>query len=250
MIDIHSHILPGLDDGAPDMESALEMLRLAAEHGTTGIVATPHADARYRFDAVDVERRIAELREQAGGGPRIHYGCELHLTPENIQEALHAPSRYTIAHGCYLLVEFSNLLVPKSSGEILKRLSAAGAQPIIVHPERNPILRQRTAELERWVEDGCLLQVTAQSLVGRFGSSAEKAGLQLVAQGLAHCVASDAHDPKRRTPVLDQARRVVRELAGEDVACRLFEANPKAIVNSLPIAKQAPARKKSWFAVW
>src|SRR5438034_1349250 len=107
MIDIHSHILPGLDDGAHNLEDALAMmLRLAVEHGTTELVATPHANPQFRFDGAKVERCLAELREAAGAGPRIHYGCEMHLTPENIEEMLRTPSRYTIGHRGYVLVEF------------------------------------------------------------------------------------------------------------------------------------------------
>src|SRR5687767_2725294 len=87
MVDIHSHVLPGLDDGAPNMEAALEMLHVAGESGTTDIVATPHANPQYRFDPMRVEVALAALQKAAGSGPRIHYGCELHLTPENIEDA-------------------------------------------------------------------------------------------------------------------------------------------------------------------
>src|ERR1051326_1945230 len=248
MIDIHSHILPGLDDGPGCMEDALEMLRLAAQHGPTEIVATPHADTRFRFEPVEVERRLMELRVASGADLRIHYGCEMHFTPENIECALRTPARYTIGHKGYLLVEFRNLLVPKSSAQILARLMAAGMRPIVAHPERNPILRQRMRELENWVTDGCLLQVTAQSLVGQFGRSAEEAGLDMVAGGLAHCVATDAHDVKRRAPVLDDACRLVEDMAGTETACRLFETNPRAILQGGPIV--TGTKKKTWYAIW
>src|ERR1043166_1958329 len=94
MIDIHSHFLPGLDDGAAGMEDTLEMLRLAAKCGTTEIVAPPHADSRFAFDPIEVERLLSGVRAAAESLPRIHYGCELHLTPENIEGALRTPARY------------------------------------------------------------------------------------------------------------------------------------------------------------
>src|SRR5688572_23814999 len=198
MVDIHSHVLPGLDDGAPNMEVALEMLRVASESGTTDIVGTPHASPQYRFDPIRVETALAELQKAAGSDTRIHYGCELHLTPENIDEALLAPRNYTIGHRGYLLVEFDNQFVPKTTAGILRRLRLAGARPVIAHPERNHVLRERMTELADWVDDGCLLQITAQSLLGQFGRSAEAASFEFIEQGLAHCVASDAHDTRRR----------------------------------------------------
>ena len=161
------------------------------------------------------------------------------------------PSRYTIGHGGYVLVEFSNLLVPKTSGEILGRLTHAGARPVIAHPERNPLLRQRVAEVKQWVQQGCLLQVTAQSLLGRFGDAAKEASHSFVMQGLAHCVASDAHNSKSRPPALDEARRLVEELCGMEMARRLFEENPRAIVDGTPLeAGPVRVKKKAWYRFW
>src|SRR4051812_36338517 len=106
MVDIHSHILWGLDDGADTRETSIAMLKMAAEAGTTDIVATPHANFEYRFDKVLVSQRIAELAEATAGRPRIHSGCDFHLSFENIEDALQTPARYTINDGPYLLVEF------------------------------------------------------------------------------------------------------------------------------------------------
>ena len=174
MIDIHSHILHDLDDGARTFEESLEMVRIAAAAGTTEIVASPHANEEYRFEPETVEARIAELQTAAGASPVIHYGCDFHLTRENIEDALRSPGKYSIAHRGYLLVEFSDFLIPKSTGEIFAALLAAGMRPIITHPERNRLLRSRTDDLAAWVEQGCLIQVTAQSLLGRFGKSARE----------------------------------------------------------------------------
>ena len=251
MVDIHSHILPGLDDGAQTLVDSLEILRLAAEHGTTDIVATPHANPRYTFDSEVVQKSLENLRGAVNGGPRIHYGCELHLTPENIEDAMRQPSRYTIGQRGYLLVEFSNQLVPKTSGEILRRLAQAGARPVIAHPERNPLLRQRMAELEQWVRQGCVLQITAQSLLGGFGESAQVAARTMVTQGLAQCIASDAHNCKNRPPALDEAYRQVADWCGARMAQQLFEENPRAILNGTPLpAGPMRSEKKPWYRFW
>src|SRR5205807_3850527 len=106
MIDIHSHVLPAQDDGAANMDQAVAMLQMAARAGTSDIVATPHAGLQYPFDPDGVARVIRELQHAAGPFPKIHYGSEMRLTPERIEDALRFPERYTIAHGRYLLVEF------------------------------------------------------------------------------------------------------------------------------------------------
>src|SRR5512147_622200 len=107
MIDIHSHILPGLDDGSPDVAESAAMARMAAEAGTTDIVASPHADLQFAFDPAVVERKIAELAEASGGVVRIHYGCDFHAHYDNVQDALANPAKYAIKHKNYLLVEIS-----------------------------------------------------------------------------------------------------------------------------------------------
>ncbi len=122
MVDIHSHILPGLDDGAQTLDESVAMLRLAADSGTTDIVATPHANHQFTFDPDLIGRKIAELEEAAGPLPRIHRGCDFHLTLENIQDALANPDKYAINHLNYILVEFSDLLIPRTTQDIFDRL--------------------------------------------------------------------------------------------------------------------------------
>ena len=249
MIDIHTHILPGLDDGARHREEALAMLRMAAAAGTTDMVASSHANLEFAFDPQVAEERIAGLQGAVGNAPRIHYGCELHLTPESIADVLHFPQKYSIGHRGYLLLEFSDFLVPKTSSEILGRMIARGVHPIIAHPERNPILRKRMPELEAWVGQGCAMQVTAQSLLGRFGKAAAVASHELMARGLVHFLASDAHDCEHRPPVLDQVRRYVEEAFDPETADRLLRENPQAVLDGAPLATgPVHVRKRPWFS--
>jgi protein-tyrosine phosphatase len=250
MIDIHSHILPGLDDGARTSEEALNMLRMAASSGTTDIVATPHANHQFHFDPRAAEQAIAGLERESGGSPRIHWGCELHLTPENIAGAFEFPDRYSIARRGYLLVEFSNLSIPKTTGEILARLIAAGMRPVLAHPERNAILRNCLGALAEWVEQGCTVQVTAQSLIGRFGRVAEASSEALLGRGLVHFVASDAHDTRHRPPLLDKAWRFLEHRCGQAGAQRLLVENPRAVLRGEPLDRAAPMPRKSRFRIW
>ena len=255
MVDIHSHILFGLDDGSPDRETSLAMLEIAARAGTADIVASPHADIHYPFQLEEVELQIEELNAATGGKPRIHFGCDFHLQYDNIQDALAHPTRYTIAHKSYLLVEFSDLVIFNTSDQVLDRLIEAGMTPVVTHPERNPLLQQRPEALTRWVERGCLLQVTAQSLLGDFGSRAKEFAETLMKRNLVHFLASDAHDCERRPPRLDEAHEWVCRKYGPARADLLCIANPAAAVAGAPLppggseaSPSSPGRR--WFEFW
>jgi protein-tyrosine phosphatase len=249
MVDIHSHILPDQDDGARTFEEALSMVRMAAAAGTTDIVASPHANSRFAFDPTVVKRKIAELQRAAGDAAHIHYGCDFHLTPENIEDAIAAPGKYSIDHQGYILVELSDSMVPRRMDSIFTRMLAAGLRPIVTHPERNPLLHKKLSELELWVQQGFLVQVTAQSLVGRFGRSAKSAGGELMRRGLVHVLASDAHDCTDRPPLLDEAWRYTARHYGEETARLLLEANPRAVLTGadLPLP-EIEVRKRTWFS--
>jgi protein-tyrosine phosphatase len=227
------------------------MLKAAALGGTTDIVATPHSNTRYEYDGALVEARIAELALLTDDAPRIHRGCDFHLSYENIAECLRFPSKYTINGYGYLLVEFSDLFIPPTIDEVFRQLRERGVTPIITHPERNNLLAQKHELVEGWVAHGCLSQVTALSLDGRFGRAAESYAWELLEKGLAHFVASDAHDPEGRHPRLDEARRAVGDRLGEDTAERLFVSNPAAVIAGRqmpePNATATPKPKKKWY---
>jgi protein-tyrosine phosphatase len=251
VIDIHSHILHGLDDGAKTLEDSIEMVRMAADTGTTDIVATPHANQEYAFDPRTVEQRISELQAAVGETPRIYYGCDFHLTPDNIEDAVRAPEKYSINHKGYLLVEFSDFYIPKTAAEIFDRLMQAHLRPIVTHPERNQLLQNRLQDLEAWVAQGVLLQVTAQSFNGRFGRTAKRVSEELMGRGLVHFVASDAHDPKWRRPYLNDCCELLRRNFGDEAAQRVFEDNPRAALAGVPLsAVPIPIKRRKWYAPW
>src|SRR5262245_46310304 len=242
MIDIHSHVVWGLDDGATGMEQSLAMLQAAANSGTTDIVATPHSNAEFLYRPELLEERMRQLAAATGGKPRIYRGCDLHLSFDNIHDVLERPARYSINGKQYLLVECPDFHVGKHTERVLRRLLDCGIVPVVTHPERNPVLQRDLSRLEEWVELGCLVQVTALSITGGFGRTACAAVCRLLDQGLVHVVASDAHDPRHRHARLDEACGIVRSRYGEVQADTLFTLNPQAIVNGGQLAggKQAP----------
>jgi protein-tyrosine phosphatase len=249
MVDIHCHILPGMDDGARTLEESISMVRMAFASGTTDIVATPHANPQYPFDPEVIERKVSELRSAIGAAVQIHVGCDFHLSATNIEDALANPTKYTINHRSYILVEFADFLIPPTSTEIFRRMRVGGMTPIITHPERNRLLQADLEHIRTWVEDECLVQVTAQSLLGRFGKSAKDAADDLMRSGLVHFVASDAHGPKDRTPVLAEAYRYVASTYGTGQADRLFVTNPKAALMGEPLEwfESVPRKRRRWY---
>lgn len=253
MIDIHSHILWDLDDGAKDREESLAMLKMAAETGTTDIVATPHSDHQYKFNPGLVAERILELSDATGGVPRIHRGCDFHLSLDNVQAALETPTRFTINGLSYLMVEFADTFIPPSTEEIFRCLIKLGVVPVITHPERNPILQDSFKRLETWIGMGCLMQVTAQSLTDRFGKAAEKTAWAMLKREMVHVIASDAHDTEHRPPRLDHAREILTRELGSQAAGTLLEENPASIIAGQRVWVEAPVSEgsgKKWFHFW
>jgi protein-tyrosine phosphatase len=244
MIDIHSHILWDLDDGPKTYQESLDMLKMAADSGTTAIVATPHANFQYRFQEAITQERVTELSRNAAA-PGIYAGCELHLSFENIHDALNHPARYTICSGDYLLVEFPEATI-LGMGRVLETFLDRGLKPIIAHPERHTLLRQINGEFRQWIEMGCLVQLTAQSLLGRFGRRSEEAGWEMISRGTAHFVASDGHDLQDRIPRLDQTFDAVATRMGRDQAELLFVTNPQAIISTESVCVEAPAPRR-WY---
>src|SRR5579862_1217095 len=229
------------------------MVRMAAEHGTTDLVATPHANLQFKFDPGLISERIAQVREAAGGALRLYTGCDFHLSFDNIQDSIDHPRKYTVNQQRYLLVEFSELLVFKNTEDILARLRDAGMTPIITHPERNGLLRQRMENIAKWVDQGARVQVTAQSLTGTFGGKALDFSRELLDRSLVHVIASDGHDCERRPPVMDEARTWLEKKYGGALAEALCVTNPGAALSGddmyLPNADSQVAVRK-WYEFW
>jgi protein-tyrosine phosphatase len=168
--------------------------------------------------------------------------------PENIADALEHPDKYSIDGKGYLLVEFSDLLIPQSTPEIFRAMRAAGLVPVVTHPERNELLQRRMDEMAAWVQEGCLMQVTGHSLLGKFGKPARLAAEELMQRSMVHFIASDAHDPAYRSPALDRAYRHVSERYGERVAEILLVENPQAALDGEHCGSMPPPQaKKRWF---
>src|ERR1035437_2596871 len=186
MVDIHCHLLPGIDDGPTSWEETLQMCETAAADGITHIVATPHCNDHYRFDRKAALVLVEEISRRA---PKIAFslGCDFHLSYDNVEDAKRHPEQYTIGKTKYLLVELSEYSVPSSMTTVLSHLCGLGLVPIITHPERNSLMEGRFELIEEWISVGCLVQVTAGSLTGGWGSAAKKVFCEAAQEKKSEC---------------------------------------------------------------
>jgi protein-tyrosine phosphatase len=236
VVDIHSHILPDVDDGPKTWDVCFEICKTAAADGITHMVATPHANDRYAYDRPHSQELVNELQKRVGDSPQLLLGCDFHLSYDNLQDAMAHPTRYAIGNSRYLLVEFSNYSVPQAIIDSLLKLGDHGLTPVITHPERNPILRENLERVIEFAEQGCVIQMTASALTGFWGERTRRVAQWLLERQAVHVLATDAHDMQKRVPILSGGRDAAAEICGEEVADALVEGNPRAIINdqSLP----------------
>jgi protein-tyrosine phosphatase len=240
MVDIHCHILFGMDDGADSMETSLAMAEMAIADGITHVIATPHANSEYDFIPELVRSRRDEIQSRVGDRLAITTGCDFHLNFENLEALRADPRRFTLNQGDYLLVEFADFAIPASVDQTLHQLQLLGLHPIITHPERNPLIRSQWDRLWGWLRQGCYVQVTAQSITGGFGRRAQQAAELLLDANAVHFLASDAHNVTTRPLRLRTAFDTLEESKGEYLARALLEENPRAALDgrSLPHVRE------------
>jgi protein-tyrosine phosphatase len=232
VIDIHSHILPEVDDGPKSWDIAEAMCRMAAHDGIEHMVATPHANDRYFYDRPYLNALLQQLQERIGEKPTLGLGCDFHLSFENMQNAMQNPEKFCISNSRYLLVEFSNFSIPSQLDEWLAQMVERGTVPIITHPERNPILQKGLDRVLKWKESGCVVQITASALTGSWGDRPGECARWLLKKHAVHFMATDAHDLRRRPPILSDARKVVAKEFGEQIASALVDHNPGAVIRN------------------
>jgi len=265
-VDIHTHLLPGIDDGPREMSAALDIARRAVVDGTEIMVATPHQrDVMLGSSVQHVRNLVSELngRLRAEEEPhrpvvRIVTGMENHIEP-GLPDWVEDGRALPISDTRFILSEPPFASYPDYVDEVLSRLQDLRLVPIIAHPERNTVLQRDAKKIRRMVEDGMLIQLTAGSLLGDFGRPAQRLAEQLVRDGTAHFIASDTHRPvDARTPELSPAYDRVVELTDEQRAFELFDENPRMLLSGREpnhdlgrsFARGAFDSNRKWWHIW
>lgn len=238
VIDVHSHILPGIDDGAQDMKMSQQMLRKAAKDGIRQVILTPHyVSGRTSADKETVEELVHKLQDwlMVEKIPiELYTGHEVYYR-HGMSNLLREQKCCTLADSFYVLVEFS----PREDYDImrngLQELLQAGYYPILAHVERYRAVTRKRENLEDLVDMGVYLQINANTLIGKHGHRKKRKAIKWIKKGYIQFVASDAHNMKGRKPTLAKSIRVVQKKAGKAIALELFEINPKRILQNKAI---------------
>lgn len=253
MIDIHSHILFGVDDGPKNLYETLEMLQQAVDEGITEIISTSHSfHPQYNVPAKQVIEQIANIQEQLQLNEiplKIHAGQEVRLV-ENIVQLLERGEILTLANSNYLLLELPSSTVPNYTRRIINLLQEQGITPIIAHPERNKAIAEKPSRLEILLREGAVAQITAGSLAGHFGSAIQKLSLDLVKANLVHTYGSDAHNVTTRPFLFDEGLNFLEKKKQLDAVDLLLENNMRIIENKKMILFEPEEIQKKWWKLF
>ena len=253
MIDIHTHILPGVDDGAGNLDEALAMARLAVADGVAQLVATPHSawGAATEANVREGVRALQAALDEAGIPLHLATGVEFWLTPEVVAQQ-QAGRAFPINGGRYMLIELPPHQIPAYAEQSIFALQLAGVTPVLAHPERYSALEGNLKPMYDLVSRGVLGQVTAGSLLGEFGPQAKQMAEIMLTHRLAHVIASDAHSSRGRPPVLSAAAKRAAQLVGEEQGWAMVTTVPESIVagRALEIPEPLPYRPKWHWLPW
>lgn len=255
MLDLHCHILPGIDDGAKDLETSLAMAQMAIADGIDTIACTPHIyPGMYENTAPGIRAAITTLQaelDQRGMPLKLLEGADVYLEP-GLAAAIKGDRVPTLAGSRYLLLEPPHHVMPPHFEETVFSLKMAGYVPVITHPERLTWVPDHYAVLARLVKAGSWMQITSGSLIGRFGHAPKHLAERMLDDGLVHFIATDAHNLTRRAPLLAEGRAAAARRVGDEEAEHLVTTRPAGIIANrapdalppLPQAKTAPKQPR------
>lgn len=232
MIDLHCHILPGLDDGPDSFSESVAMAELAAADGVSRIVATPHIN-HGEISAALIRERVDQLNDllaERGVALEIIQGAEI-----SYKMAATTITGYTLNQSPYVLVEFPHTHLPRDAGQLIFALRAHGFWPIIAHPERNPSVIRNPERLFELLGDEVFVQITAASIAGQFGGEVRKCAAVLLKKKCVHFLASDGHSATWRRPILSEGVKAAGRIAGKEQVEKMVSTNPMAVLSGLPL---------------
>ena len=237
MIDLHCHILPGLDDGAQTLDESLDMARIASKDGITKIVATPHMfrDAHMTKDFSIIRQKVLDLNSalnEAQIPVEVFTGAELFLSPNLLEEIDKNPSYLTLNESAYVIIELPPGQVFLGVQSLFFDLMSRGIVPILAHPERNDFFVQNPSWLYKLIIHGCFIQANAGSFLGIYGRKVREAVFYFLKMNFIHFIASDGHNTRNIAPRLTQAVNAVAKVIGEEKSHFLVEENPQSVLQN------------------
>lgn len=242
MIDLHSHILPELDDGSQSLEESLAMARMAVQSGVTVMVATPHCMDDRAQQVYAAWRLLREALRDTEIPLKLYLGMEIFGTADTVR-LLRAGRLFPLNGSQYPLIEFSFRSTGEEETQILYQVLRAGYRPLVAHPERYGYVRENPELINLWTKMGCLLQVNRGSLLGRFGPGAQRMAAELVERGFVTAVATDAHSLRVRTPWMKDIQSLLSQEYSPQLARELLLRNPLRILRNEPL----PPVEPEWF---
>ncbi|MEO8287716.1 MAG: CpsB/CapC family capsule biosynthesis tyrosine phosphatase [Chloroflexota bacterium] len=251
MIDIHTHILPDLDDGPADMDTSVGMGLIAAAEGFTAIISTSHSEQAAIEGHERLSMRLDDVRDawsKAGLNIRLELGMEIFLRPNTLDQ-LKAGHLWALAGSRYLLVELPLQPWPTYADDTLYGLQLAGYVPVLAHPERYTAIQSDPGKMYELAERGILGQVTAAAVIGEHGTSIKKCSEMLLRHNLVQFIATDAHSTGRRHPRIAEARAYAETMVGPELAADMVQGNPARILahEAISLDPQPVAPRKSFF---
>ena len=233
LIDLHCHMLPGIDDGAVDEADALAMARIAVDDGIQITACTPHIyPGMYDNNGPGIREAVERLRQLLARHDiplQLTYGADVHLAPDLVS-GLKSGRIPTLGGSRYFLFEPPHFVAPPGIEQAVFDIMASGYQPVLTHPERLSWIESHYPVMKRIAHAGCWMQLTAGSIIGRFGERPKYWSERMLDEGLVHIIASDAHNVRKRSPQMSAARDLVAERLGEQAALDMVLTRPRAIL--------------------
>ncbi|HFI0464079.1 TPA: tyrosine-protein phosphatase [Streptococcus suis] len=248
LYDLHSHLLPGVDDGAPDDETSMELAQLAVSEGIRHLVLTPHhynnQYVNHKEDVIEATERLNRLYQKAGIDLLVYPSQEIRIQRDLVDNILYRDDYLSLdAQGKYYLIEMPTKSVPDYALELCKALLAQGMTPVIAHPERNHSFAANIRTLYPFIEAGCLAQLTSHSYIGFYGDKLRQISQEMIEHNLIHIIASDAHHIKHRPFNLAAAYRQVEKDYSRELSL-YYQRNAQAIFQGQSFKTMRPKLKK------